>query len=188
MRIVFVKKSLCTKVFNRWDPWSHKGDFGKILIIGGNEVFTGSVQLCALAALRSGSDLVTVIAPKRAADICATNPNIITVPLDGDFLSHEHVPLVMDLVERYDAVVIGSGLGLEYSTKKFVNIFVQRRRKPCVVDADGIKLLKGVKRLSQNFVLTPHSKEFQILTGRSILKKRGDVVKKEAKKFNCVYW
>ena len=75
-------------LFPKRADWCHKGYFGKLLIIGGNSMYSGSPALAAMAAIRSGTDLVTVAAPRRVADIIAGfGPDIITYPLKGDQLS-----------------------------------------------------------------------------------------------------
>ena len=70
-----VDKTLIKKIFKPRDKWVHKGDFGRLLVIGGSRRYSGSPTFNALAAYRTGVDLVTIAAPRRAADIIAAKNN-----------------------------------------------------------------------------------------------------------------
>ena len=162
----YVTRDFVRKAYPRRKPWSHKGDFGRLLVVGGSRKYSGSPALAALAALRSGCDLVTVAAPERAANTIASfSPDLITEPLTGNCFSNWHTHAVLDMAKEADAVVLGGGLGRRNETMTFVQNILSRLGRPCVIDADAIhaaamnkKLLKG------NFILTPHSMEFQALT------------------------
>lgn len=161
----FVKQSVLRGIYKPRPPRSHKGDFGSVLIVGGNKQYSGSPALVAMASLRAGADLTCIAAPKRAADIAASfSPDLITYPLEGDFINEKHFKEISKLVEKHDAIVIGNGIGLEPRTKRFLLGLVKALEKPCVIDADGIKMLAG-ETLKKNFLLTPHSVEFSLLTG-----------------------
>ncbi|MFH1237266.1 MAG: NAD(P)H-hydrate dehydratase [Candidatus Aenigmatarchaeota archaeon] len=188
--MITVDASILKEVFRERAKWSHKGDFGKLLVIGGSKIYTGSPALAAygaMAALRTGVDLVTVAAPERAADMAAKySPNLITVPFDGDFFRHEHLKKALELAKGFDAVVIGTGMGLEKETQKFIAGFVDRVKKPCVIDADGIKAIKG--SFSDKFLLTPHAYEFFHMTGdkpKYDVMGRAELVRKHARKIGA---
>ena len=167
-----VSSSFVKGIYKKREPWAHKGDFGKLLIIGGSKSYSGSPALSAMAAYRSGADLVTVAAPKRAADIIASfSPNIITYPLAGDFISSRHLKELLSLANDNDAIVIGGGLGRNPQTFKAVQSFLQKVSKPCVIDADGIRAVAGKKSLiKKDYVMTPHVNEFFALTGNNLYK------------------
>jgi len=171
---------------------SHKGQAGKVLVIGGSETFTGAPTLSALAALRTGSDLVYVAAPSRAADVIATySPNIITIKLEGlDHLIPQHLNILKHWIDRADCIIIGPGLGLNpESGEAFIKIikYARELNKPLVIDADGIKHLANNKDvIYEKIILTPHSGEFKRLTGMDLpderdLWGRAEVVKKACK-------
>ncbi len=190
--MIAVDGSILGEVYRERPMWAHKGDFGKLLVIGGSKIYTGSPGLVAygaMAALRAGVDIVRIAAPARAADIAAKfSPNLITEPFDGDFFTPKHLKRVMELVKEYDAVAIGPGLGLERETQKFVTRFVDAIRKPCVVDADALKALRN-RKLLDNFLMTPHAYEFYHMTGdkpRYDITGRSELVKKHAKKTGAV--
>src|SRR3989344_5051005 len=86
---MLITKSILNKIPPR-KKWSKKGDFGKLLVIGGSKLYTGAPILVAQAALNSGCDVVTLACPERAANIAARNPNLITYPLKGDYVTKEH--------------------------------------------------------------------------------------------------
>lgn len=181
-----VSPQFVKKLFPKRPPWSHKGNFGKLLVIGGNRMYSGSPTLSALSAIRSGADLVTIVAPQRPADIIASfSPDIITYPLRGDYINPWHLKEVLNLVKNADAVVIGGGLGRVIHTQNFVLKFLEKVNTPCVIDADAIHAVKlNPKILNQNHVLTPHSYEFSVLSGTKPsqdLKKRSNQVKTLAK-------
>ncbi|NOR85851.1 NAD(P)H-hydrate dehydratase [archaeon] len=163
-----------------------KGDFGRVLIIGGSKMFTGAPALSALAALYTGCDLTVIAAPKRAADICAAiSPNLITQPLDGDFLKNQHIKEIKPLIDKADAIVIGPGLGQEEETKKTIIKLLEYLKKPTVIDADAITAIIQKKETFKNrpFILTPHRGEFKKLTGKEVTEEN---VQLFAKKLGCV--
>ena len=103
----FFKKS-----YPRRDKWCHKGDSGRLLVIGGSRRYRGAPALCGLAALRSGVDLVTVAAPESAADVISSfSPDLITEPLHGDFINIGNLDSMTALAKKSDAVVLGNGTG-----------------------------------------------------------------------------
>ncbi len=138
----------------------HKGDFGRLLVVGGCQEYSGTPLLVANAALAAGVDLVVVKCPSYAAQKIS-DPNIIVNPLESEFyLSSGDVESIVN--SDFDALVIGNGLGVKPETKKAVNEIVKRVKKPVVVDADAIKILDG-KNIKQHLILTPHSREFTAL-------------------------
>ena len=178
--------STLKNVFEDRPKDAKKGDFGRVLIIGGSKMFTGAPALSALAALYTGCDLAVIAAPKRAADICAAiSPNLITCPLQGDFLDESHIKELEPLIIKADAIVIGPGLGTKEETKKAIIKLLENIEKPAVIDADAITAIKQKIQILQNkpFILTPHRGEFKQLTGKEATEKN---VQSFAKKLGCV--
>ena len=149
--------------------WSKKGDKGKILVIGGNEIYSGAPALAALSALQAGSDLVTIFAPKHnATTIRSYSPELIVQDYFEPHLTKNS--LKEDLLKKQDAILIGPGLGRNPETKEAVEevqIFTQNEKIPLVIDADALHLI-DTSLLSSNVILTPHSGEFSVLTGVSL--------------------
>ena len=143
--------STLKNVFEDRPKDSKKGDFGRVLIIGGSKMFTGAPALSALAALYTGCDLAVIVAPKRAADICAAiSPNLITYPLNGDFIEEKHIKEIEPLINKADAIVIGPGLGTKEETKKAIIKLLENIEKPAVIDADAITAISTGIELTES--------------------------------------
>ncbi len=149
---------------------SHKGDSGRVLVIGGGP-YSGAPAFAGMAAMRSGTDLVFVATPEPAATpVAIYSPNLIVKPLAGNVLGPEHVEGLLATAKDFDCVAIGPGLGDARQTVTAVQRFVSKCRKPMVIDADAIRacgakpsVLKG-----RTAVLTPHAGEFKGLTGKTV--------------------
>ena len=174
-----VSAEILRRVYPERRAEAHKYNFGHLLVIGGSKLYSGSPAFNALAAYRAGVDLVTVIAPRRAADIVASfSPDLITYPVEADYFTSEHLSEVESFLENKDAVVIGGGMGREFETLEFIRRFLSRLELPAVVDADAIYAFEGKGAYQEsaegsmvegkNFILTPHAYEFYILTGRKL--------------------
>ena len=174
------------KLLKKRDSWSHKGDHGKVLVIGGSRDYAGAPALAALAALRTGIDLSIVAAPEQTAwTINTYSPDLITKKFEGDFFNWDNVKEVIEYCEdgNFDAILIGPGLGLEPNTMDFVKEVVERIQLPKVIDADALKSLDDAE--IRNAVLTPHKAEFYALTEEELpndLNERIEVIKRYAKK------
>ncbi len=186
--------------YPRRHPYVHKGEAGSVLVIGGSETYTGAPALAAQAVLRSGSDLVFIAAPERAADIIASySPNLITIKLSGsNHLIPKHIKSLENTLKKVDAILVGPGLGLSNDTTEAVIELITRScslGKYIVIDADGLKHLAKnlsiVKEFSKYLVLTPHAGEFKILFNTDVpppndLLGRGRVVSKVSKDYGGV--
>ncbi|MBS7624993.1 NAD(P)H-hydrate dehydratase [Candidatus Bathyarchaeota archaeon] len=175
-------------------PEAHKGDFGRLLVVGGSETFSGAPTLTALAALRTGVDLVYIAAPRETAyAISSISPDLITLKLEGDHLSMRNMPVIRSYMDRVTAVAIGPGLGLHKETEEAVREIVgiaEERRIPILLDADGLKAFANFKhRLATPAVLTPHLGEYMILTGErppEDLEGRAEHIRRTAEGLNAV--
>ena len=156
---------------------AHKGDFGRLLIIGGSDTFSGAPALAGLAALRVGVDLAYIAAPWRTAhDIAAMSSSFITIKLPGTHLTTKGIPALMPFINRATAVVIGPGLGLHTETAIAVEKLLKvcdNASLPVLLDADGLKAFARFKYArAAPLVLTPHAGEYAILTGTSLSNNR----------------
>ncbi len=152
---------------------AHKGDFGRLLVIGGSEIFSGAPALVSLAALRTGLDIAYLAAPAKIAyTISSVSPNLITLKLKGDNLSPSNMAALTPYLEMVDAVAMGPGLGLRAETREFVKACVsaiENAGKPLLLDADGLKVFAEFKRpLKVPLVLTPHAGEYAIMADRKL--------------------
>lgn len=152
---------------------SHKGDFGRLLVVGGSETYSGAPTLVALGAMRTGVDLVYVAAPRQTAlAISSMSPDLITIKLEGEHLNPSNVEALKKYFETVNAISMGPGLGLHADTVKTVKALVglaEGSGKPLLLDADALKAFAGFKRkLKVPLVLTPHAGEYAILTGKTM--------------------
>jgi NAD(P)H-hydrate epimerase len=161
---------------------SHKGDAGRVLVIGGGP-YSGAPALAALAALRAGADIVTVAAPRNVSDIIASfSPNLIVRALSGDILSEEDISVISPLISRHDVVVMGMGLGTAEETMRAIEKIVPLCKK-AVIDADALSS-RLVPLLNKNIIITPHVGEMKRLSGLDVphdLKERVKMIKNFAK-------
>ena len=149
---------------------SHKGDNGLVLAVGGSKDFVGAVALAGLAALRSGVDLVKVIAPEKVAwAVNAYSPDLMTMKLKAEYFKPSHFSDVKNSMERFDVLLIGNGIGLRYETKKFCKKLIKSIKKFEVIDADAIKAISMDD--AKNSIITPHSKELEYFLKNSKIKK-----------------
>ena len=178
-------------------PESRKGDFGRLLIVGGSSRYVGAPALTGLAALSSGVDLATIAAPEKAAwAINSLSPDLITMKLPCTDLELTALMEIWDELQRSTALVVGPGLGALEKTHDAAIAIARRLRErhpklPALFDADGLKALASDRTLTKGmpWVLTPHASEFKILTGESPssgLHERANQVRKRAQELGCV--
>jgi NAD(P)H-hydrate epimerase len=175
-------------------PSAHKGDFGRLLVIGGSEVYSGAPTLVSLGAMRTGVDIVYVAAPSKTAyAISSISPDLITIKLDGNNLKPRNMETLKPYLDMVTAVAVGPGLGLNPETIDFVKLCVEEVEhagKPLLLDADGLKAFANFKRpLKVPLVLTPHAGEYAILTGETLPENQEErvmAIQKTAKKLGAV--
>lgn len=157
----------------------HKGDYGRVLVVGGSVDYVGAPSLAALGALRTGCDLVYLAVPSYVADHMSFNSNFIVKPLKSEhFLREKDVESILE--SNYDVLVLGNGLGVKEESREAVRDIVKSVDKPMVLDADALKLIKP-KHLRDSMVLTPHAGEFKILFDEYSEEDRMKLVEKHAR-------
>jgi NAD(P)H-hydrate epimerase len=154
---------------------SHKGDFGRVLVVAGSIGRTGAAHLAATGALRSGAGLVTIATPKSCLPIVAAMaPEYMTVGLDetaAGTIDFSAADRVLDL--KADVIALGPGLGQDPSTAAFVLAVVERSGVPLVLDADALNAFAGeperlTGRDGVDVIITPHPGEMARLLNVSI--------------------
>ena len=148
------------------DSDSHKGTYGRVLVIAGSRGMSGAAVLTGSAALRSGAGLVTVACPEAVQDIVAMGNACYTT------FGITKLPLLVELAAKCDAIAIGPGLGLAPETATMVRTILDAfPAKPIVLDADGLMNLlplpESIRTRATPIVMTPHPGEFARLTGRT---------------------
>ena len=154
------------------NPWGHKGNFGKLLLLCGSRGYTGAAFFAAMGALRAGAGLVFLGVPESIYGIEAVKlnePVIFPLPDAGGRLSADAVPEILTRLPQMDAVLVGPGLGQSEGTLAVVRAVLEKAECPVVVDADGINILRAHRDLLRGrklpTILTPHDGEFARLGG-----------------------
>lgn len=153
-------------------PNTHKGDYGKVLLLCGSRGYTGAAALAAMGALRTGSGLVYLGVPACIYEIEAiklTEPVVFPLPDDNGMFSEKAIFAIMELLNKMDAVLIGPGIGQSNGTFLTVKTVLEQFTGPVVVDADGINVLSEhidiLRSRTGPTILTPHEGEFVRLNG-----------------------
>jgi len=153
-------------------PSTHKGQKGHVLVIAGSTYFSGAAILSTVAAHRIGADLVSLASPREVGiAMNCYSPDIITEKLPGTFLKLAHYTKIIKMIDRYNVIHIGNGIGRDPSTKKLVlkllkNKKIQKKLK--VIDADALKMIK-IQDV-EHAIFTPHATEFKTLMKNSKIK------------------
>ncbi len=168
----------------------HKGDYGRVLVVGGSPTYVGAPTFVAMAAYATGADVVKIAAPERVAwTINTYSPHLITIKLPGSYFGREHVETILSEAARSDVVVVGSGIGDRKETIEAVAVLLQKLDKAkarVLIDADAFK----AKYVPKKCVLTPHEREFLTLFDKippvKEIDKRREAVRKAAEKTKSV--
>lgn len=174
---------------------SNKGDFGKLLILGGSSNMPGAVTLASMAALRSGVGLVQTGVPKSIVTSVSSHileTTFITLYENKDgFISQNNIENIDEFQKDKDAILVGMGMGVCEDTILFLSELIKKAEVPLIIDGDGLNCLADdmdiLKHKNVPVVLTPHMKEMSRLTNKSIdnLKKdRFDISMAFVKKHN----
>ena len=142
---------------------SHKGNNGRLLIVGGNADYSGAPAIAGMAAIGAGADLVYVASPEKSAEaIKSTSPDLIVKSLEGDKLSLSHLDEILKISDNVDAVLMGPGAGIDDETSKLFNVLASKIKKPIVMDADSLKQVElSLIKNREDIILTPHIFEFK---------------------------
>ncbi len=176
---------------------AHKGSFGRVLVVAGSINYPGAAMLAGIAAYRVGAGLVTMAVPSPVQSLIAPNfpeATWLLLPHEMGVISEGAAPVLEAELESTQAILIGPGFGLDASTKAFLSRIIgseehtqraqigfirpesqdhlnDQKLPPCVIDADGLKLLVEIESwstlLPAETILTPHPGEMEIMTGVS---------------------
>lgn len=194
---------------------AHKGTFGRALIVGGSVNYTGAARLAGAAAVRAGAGLVTLALPSSIHSAVAAGlpeATYLILPDALGVIAEPAAAVLAQQVERYDALLLGPGMGHERETVAFVQALLsgtagrsvgfapnntrtpERSALPrLVVDADGLNVLSRLadwpELLPPDTILTPHPGEMCRLMGCSIADvqaDRVDVARRQARQWGHV--
>lgn len=148
---------------------SHKGTYGKVLMIGGSASMHGAITMAADSALHSGIGTLTLFIPNDIREIVSMKlmeAMLINVPSVDGYFAKEAIPVLQESIASYDVVMIGCGMGRTPVGEKLLEV-VLTSAKPCVIDADALYFLGNHLELLKRdapVILTPHLKEFSYLS------------------------
>lgn len=172
----------------------HKGDFGKLLIVGGSVGFTGAPALTAAAAVHSGCGLVYLGVPETIWPVEASKCAIsmpFPLPDKKGTLSSRALHNILQKLDGCSVLALGPGLGRSEEVTRLVCELLLRTKKPVVLDADGINALAGHidildARKERVTILTPHDGEFARIGGDLSSGDRVGAARDFAKSHGCV--
>ena len=154
---------------------SHKGSYGKILIIGGSTGLTGAVCMACEACVRSGAGLVTAAVPESLNNIFETKlTEPMTIPLNDKKgqLDELCIPQILDRLNDFDVCLFGVGVGRSKSIGVILEEILKKSEIPVIIDADGLWAFAQKKDMINeckcSVILTPHEMEMARILGCDI--------------------
>jgi len=194
----FLQQALSPLVLRPRDRNTHKGKYGKVVVVGGAPGMNGAILLSAIAALRTGCGSVTVLThPQHAAFLNMKCPEIMCRGIEEPFQLNDYLAMA-------DAVVVGPGLGTDSWGKDLLTAVIEGAEgvvgksaegiespmnRPVIIDADGLRQLGDRKSANANWVLTPHPGEAASMLGCSVDEIQQDrflAAKRISEKYNAV--
>lgn len=159
---------------------THKGDYGRIAVLGGSSGMAGSVYMASLAAMRTGAGMTFILAPKSISKILQIKANeqiIKEIACQNFYYSPEIVKQVLDIIDDKDALIIGPGMGKGENLDELISEIITSTEIDIIIDADGLNAISkdlSILKSKNNIILTPHMGEFSRLTGIEIDKIKAD--------------
>lgn len=176
LKVSLIQKDTVSSLIKPREKYSHKGDYGHVLIIAGSKGKTGAALMCAKACLRSGAGLVTLGIPESLMGILQSRiTEEMTLPLKDDgsgMFSADAIDQILSFIStKIDAVAIGPGIGVSPDTEKLLAEIIKDSPAPLIIDADGINSLSVntdvLTRKKSAIILTPHPGEMARLCTRA---------------------
>ena len=160
---------------NKRKPDTHKGNYGKVAVIGGSAGMTGALYFSCNAAMRSGSGLVFAFAPESLKDSLEIKfSEVITKYFDDadrGYLSYENYDAVIEELWDKDILCLGPGMGKDEGRIGLTEKILENYKKPVILDADGINCIAGhkdiLKRREGGTIIKPHPGEMSGLINKS---------------------
>ena len=176
-----------SKLLPKREPFSHKGSFGRALLICGSKNMVGCCALATEGALRSGAGLVTLAFPDclyTALTSRLTENLFLPLSTNKDgCISFDSIKTLLSACKNSDVIMVGCGLGTSESVKELVKAIVTENEKPLIMDADALNCLSEFNDILLNkkceILLTPHPGEMSRLCGLSVAdieENRGEII------------
>lgn len=174
--------------------FSHKGDYGKVAILGGSEGMAGSCYLASSAVLRVGAGLVYLLVPSSISEILQIKScEQIIKTIDSYNLKYNKLIFkqILGYLDDKNVLAIGPGMGQDPSLNELIGNIINKFDGKIIIDADGLNAVARDKSVlyKKDIILTPHLKEFSRLSGLSISEINDDrigIAKDFANKFGII--
>lgn len=168
VKINTVDSEYVQRVMPKRSADSHKGDYGRIFVIGGSVGMAGAVCLACEAAFKTGAGIVTACVPREINDIVQISvQQAMTFPADFE----KDADRIIEKMADYDVILFGNGIGREKCVQVLLKRVLHSASVPVVIDADGLYALAQntelLRKTEASVILTPHSGEMARLAGMS---------------------
>lgn len=166
--MVQLNEEILHKVITKRPEISHKGTFGRVVLIGGNQQYGGAIIMSAEACIKSGAGLTTVVtAEKNHSALHARLPEAMV-------LAFWETTMIYQVLEKADVVLIGPGLGLDKTALTLLKgvLKSQKEQQWLVIDGSAISLFSEYNltlKHPEQTVFTPHQAEWERLSGLSFI-------------------
>lgn len=190
-------KGMISPWFKPRNSTSHKGNFGRVLVVAGSRGMVGAARLTTCAALRAGAGLVTLALPESSQTLAAASiDEAMTKGLpetEEGTLALSALESILAACESADVLAIGPGISTHPETVELLHSLLLQLKIPAVVDADALNALEGTADILAEvpvpLIITPHPAEMGRLINISVAEiqeKRLDITRAVAKKWNLV--
>lgn len=167
-----ITKELVHQMLPKRSNHSHKGTFGKALMIGGSTSMQGALTMAAKACYKSGIGTLTLFIPECIYPVIASKIDFamaITAPSENGYFAMEASRILKNVIQNYDVITIGNGIGRNEAAVELVKVCLQSD-KPIIIDADACWALGKIPSLLKRetaAILTPHLREMSYITGKT---------------------
>lgn len=163
---VLIGKHEVLPMYQPREKFSHKGNYGHVLIVGGSYGKIGAALLASRAALAAGAGLTTAFIPKCGYSVLQTAlPEVMVITDSDDYMLSN-----IEFNIKPNSIGLGIGMGTDLKTTSALEKFLKQNKVPLVIDADGLNIISNkrtlLKLLPKQTVLTPHPKELERLIGK----------------------
>lgn len=165
-KVSFLHKYEYKKMIPIRKVWGHKGDYGKVLLIGGSPGYSGAAYICTEAVVRSGAGLVSLLTDLNTQQVLSNKL------IEAMTVNYEEQDRIKNLLKTYNVIACGPGLGVSDDKYDILKRCIKETEIPVILDADALNILDNHKELlsfvKNRAVITPHFGEFSRLSGYSI--------------------
>jgi len=151
---------------------SHKGQNGRVLVIGGSVDYFGAPLLAALGVLGSGADLVYLLVPECNFEISRSfYPDFIVRKYIGNYINSRTLDVALEMAKKVDSILVGPGVSEDPESLRVITRIIQKTTCPIILDAEAIPAIGqlGLPALTENntqprITITPNMAEMDEIT------------------------